>query len=188
MNPTHVYIGMRHPRILIPGAEYHVVARANRGEFIFDTDQLKTLFLSVVERAKKKYSFTIRNFCIMSNHIHFIIRPGEGENLSRIMQWILSVFATLFNKRFGYRGHVWYDRFKSIVIGTLRQFIATFNYVKANPVTAGIASEPYAYRFCGVRRIRDGDLAVVDPPDDLVRLLFPDVRTLSITRESPIQS
>jgi putative transposase len=145
---------------------------------------MKALFLSVVEQAKKKYSFSIRNFCVMSNHIHFMIRPDEHENLSRIMQWILSVFAIRFNRTFGYRGHVWYDRFKSIVIGTLRQFIATFDYITANPIKAGLVLDPLTYRFCGIRRIRDGDLSVVDPPDRLLRLLFPDVATRAITHRN----
>ena len=74
---------MRKPRKLILGAEYHVVARANRQEFIFKSDQIKDLFLDVVRRAKKKYSFVIRNFCIMSNHIHLLIRPGAGDGYAK---------------------------------------------------------------------------------------------------------
>ena len=174
-------MGMRKPRKLIPGAEYHVVARANRREFIFNSDQIKDLFLDVVRRAKKKYSFTIRNFCIMTNHIHFLIHPGSGESLSRIMQWILSVFASAFNRVFGYNGHVWYDRFKSVVIGTLRQFITAFEYITANPVKAGIVSDPMNYRHNGIRHIRDGDHSVVNPPDELSSLLFPGFATLAVT-------
>jgi len=63
-------------------------ARANRREFIFNTLQLKDLFFDIVRRAKREYSLTIRNFRIMSNHIHFLIRPEEGESLSRTMQWM----------------------------------------------------------------------------------------------------
>jgi putative transposase len=171
---------MRKPRKLTPGARYHVVARANRREFIFSSDRIKELFLDVVRRAKKKYAFSVHNFCIMSNHIHFLIHPGPGESLSRIMQWILSVFASTFNRIFGYNGHVWYDRFKSVVIGTLRQYIATFQYIVANPVRAGIVSDPMNYQHTGIRHIRDGDYSVINPPDQLSHLLFPAVTTLVI--------
>lgn len=162
---------MRRPRFIVAGAEYHVVARANRGEFIFRTDQIKGLFLRIVKRAKKKYAFSIRNFCIMSNHIHFLIKPGQDESLSRIMQWILSVFAQAFNRIFGFKGHVWYDRFRSVVIGSLRQFIATFLYITENPVAAGIVENENEYHYSGVRHIRDGDFSIVDPPDARVSLL-----------------
>ncbi|MDA3948658.1 MAG: transposase [Spirochaeta sp.] len=164
---------MRKPRDLREHAEYHVVARANRQEFIFETKEIKDLFLSVVCRAKQKYSFTIRNFCIMSNHFHMLIHPENGESLSKIMQWILSVFAAKFNRFFGYVGHVWYDRFKSVVVNSLRQFVAVFNYITVNPVKAAIVRDAFDYAYLGLRHIRDGDFSVVAPPDELVRLLFP---------------
>lgn len=171
---------MRQPRKLIPGVTYHVVARANRHEFIFNNEQMKSLFLDVVRRARTKYSFTLRNFCIMSNHIHFLIQPGKGESLSRIMQWILSVFAIAFNRTYGYNGHVWYDRFKSVVIGTLRQFIAAFEYIATNPVKAGMATDAMKYRYNGVRHIRDGDRSVVAPADRVVQLLFPGITAIRL--------
>jgi len=53
---------------------------------------MKDLFLEVIVRAKGKFRFRIENFCVMGNHIHLMIRPGTRESLSRIMQWVLSVF------------------------------------------------------------------------------------------------
>ena len=181
---------MRHPRILVSGAEYHVIARANRGEFILNSPKMKQLFLDIVQRAKRKYSFSIRTFCIMSNHVHMMIRPDRRESLSRIMQWILSVFAVTFNRIFGYAGHVWYDRFKSRVIDSFRHFIATFVYIAENPVRAHLATSAAAYPFNGVRRIRDGDFAVVDYPGAVLRLLFSDLltsRLLPFVETYPLQ-
>ena len=150
-----------------------MVAKANRGEFIFDSPVIKDLFLDVVRRAKKKYSFSVRNFCVMSNHFHMMIRPGPGENLSRIMQWILSVFATAFNRAFGYFGHVWYDRFKSRIIESFRQFVATFLYIVMNPVAAHMVKTVTEYPYCGLRHIRDGDYSILDPPSIYLHMIFP---------------
>ncbi|MFW5642641.1 MAG: transposase [Alkalispirochaeta sp.] len=171
---------MRKPRQLQRGAEYHVVARANRQEFMLDSPRMKELFMNIVRKAKRKYSFRVRNFCIMGNHIHFLIIPEDGESLSRIMQWILSGFAIRFNRIFGYHGHVWYDRFKSIIVRTLRHFVAAFAYIAANPVAAGIVDDPLDHAYNGIRHIRDGDYSVIEPPDSLVRLIFPGVATLAI--------
>ena len=131
------------------------------------------MFLAVVRRARRKYRFCIANFCVMSNHFHFIITPAEGESLSKIMQWILSVFALRYNRRFGYEGHVWYDRFRSWVINGFRQFLITFRYIAENPVRAGIAASPWDYAFCGLRHIRDGDRRIVDMPEAVLRLMMP---------------
>jgi putative transposase len=162
---------MRKSRHIVPGAGYHVVARANRQEFIFKSKRVKELFLSVTERAKKKFRFSLSSFCIMSNHIHFLIFPMEGESLSRIMQWILSVFAAKYNRIFGLKGHVWYDRFKSSVVHTMRYFAAAFKYIAANPVKASIVEHPSDYPFGGLYHIRNGDWRVVTPPREIAKLL-----------------
>lgn len=168
---------MRKPRKLFDGARYHVVARANRSEFILESDRVKDMFLAVIQRAGRRYTFSIDTLCIMDNHIHLLLRPGPGVSLSRIMQWILSVFAVRFNRLFGVHGHVWYDRFKSVVIGGLRQFIRAYSYITENPVMAGIVSRArdYAYGSAGIRR--SGMNGILGPPGSLLRLLFPQLAT-----------
>ncbi len=149
------------------------MARANRREFILSSSIVKAMFISIVMRARFKFNFTVVNICIMENHFHLMIRPGDGESLSRIMQWILSCFAMRFNRYHGINGHVWYDRFKSYVIGSLRQFQRTFDYILDNPVRAGLVATPEEYRYSGLAFIRDGPGRVVDSPTDILRLLFP---------------
>ena len=164
---------MRKTRRLVDGARYHVVARANRREFILESDRIKDMFLAVISRARRRFRFSVDTLCIMDNHIHLLLRPGDGESLSRIMQWILSVFAVRFNRLFELQGHVWYDRFKSVVIGGLRQFAHAYSYITENPVTAGMVSRArdYAYGSAGIRR--GGVKGILGPPGLLVRLLFP---------------
>jgi putative transposase len=153
---------MRKPRNVRHGAMYHVIARANRGEFIFEHDETKKLFLTVLKEAKKRYAIRVKNFCIMGNHVHLLIWPGSDESLSKIMQWILSVFAIRFNHRFHLKGHVWYDRFRSLLIASLRQFVAAFEYIMNNPVKAMLVARPEDYRYNGVCHIRDGDVSIID--------------------------
>jgi putative transposase len=131
---------MRKPRMLREGVCYHVSARANRKELIFDTDDSKKLFLSVVRKAKAKFVFHIENFCIMGNHFHFIIRPGRGESLSEIMQWILGVFAMRFNRVRHLTGHVWGERFFSRIIESMSAYLEQYAYIDANPRAAGLVA------------------------------------------------
>lgn len=126
------------------------------------------MFLKTLERAKKKYNFKMRNFCIMGNHVHMMITPGDGESLSRIMQWILSVFAIHFNKIFGINGHVWHDRFRSTVVETLRQALHTFLYIAQNPVKAGIVDNCFDYTYNGVLFLQENNYRILEPPDALV--------------------
>ncbi|MDA3940978.1 MAG: transposase [Spirochaetia bacterium] len=159
---------MRKRRELIDGFSYHVTARINRQEFLFDSDEIKEMFMDVLRRAERKYHFDIRNFCIMNNHIHFILKPLQGESLSKIMQWILGVFAQKYNKIFSLKGHVWYDRFKSKLIMGFRQYLNTFIYISNNPVNAGIVETAVEYKYNGITSIQKGSLDIIERPPNKI--------------------
>ena len=163
---------MRKRRQLQNNAVYHVIAKANRGEFLLESKEVKEMLLDMFARARKKYSFTIKNFSIMSNHLHIIIKPGKGESLSRIMQWILGVSAKKINKYFDFKGHVWYDRFKSVIIETYRQLLATFQYVCNNPVKANMVEKAEDHRYGGLWFIRHKRFELVERPGPLIKQLL----------------
>jgi len=164
---------MRKPRQLRDGALYHVTARANRREMILINEEIKELFLRVVVRARKRYDFRIENFCIMGNHYHLMIRPGPRESLSRIMQWIMSVFAMAFNRIHGYVGHVWGDRFFSSIIQSFGQFLMVFEYIDRNPVEAEQVAQVWDWIFGGVWHRRTGRRDILDGRSEFLELCFP---------------
>ena len=164
---------MRKPRKLIPEARYHVTARANRRELILNSPVIKNLFIDVLKRSRKKYNFALTTFCVMGNHIHLMIQPCKNESLSRIMQWILATFAINYNNLFNFIGHVWYDRFHSTVINSFRQYIRTFEYISENPVKAEIVKDTRMYKFGGIWYLKKGLYEVLEPPDIVLKLLFP---------------
>ena len=156
---------MRKPRILQIGAKYHVSAKINRGEHIFEPNEIKNLFLEIVKRAMGIYDFSLKNFVIMDNHIHFIIEPLKNESLSKIMQWILSVFAAYYNKIHEISGHVWQGRFWSKIIDNIRQLFDIFKYISENPVKAKMVKKAEEYEYCGLYYILKGIYDIVDRPD-----------------------
>jgi putative transposase len=163
---------LRKPRFLKNGATYHVIARINRMEFILEDNEIRDLFLNVLKESKKKYKFQIINFCVMYNHIHLIIKPAEEMNLSKIMQWVLSVFAIRFNKIFKYLGHVWMDRFKSKIINDIRQLFDTFRYIANNPVKANLVKKAEDYKHNGVRFIKMKNFDIIEPPSPFLNLFY----------------
>jgi putative transposase len=154
---------MRKPRRIKEGATYHVIARTNRGETTLGSHAVKMMFLQVVASAKKRYAFEIVTLCLLDTHVHLMVRPQQEESLSRIMQWMLSVFAIRFNRKFDCFGHFWYDRFKSKVIESFRQFVATFNYVVHNPVKHGLVDRIEDYPYSTPRLARDGPPGLLAP-------------------------
>lgn len=159
---------MRKTRDIKPNASYHVIARVNRKELILNNSEIKEMFLEVIRRSKKKFSFIVKNFCIMGNHVHLIVKPMKKESLSRIMQWILSVFAIKFNKMFNYIGHVWYDRFKSKIINNFLQYLRTFVYISNNPIRAKIVKNAVDFEYNGISFIQKGFLDILERPSNKI--------------------
>jgi putative transposase len=156
---------MRQNRHLVQNAIYHVTAKINRGEFVFQDAAMRTLFLEYIKRLKKKHSFAIYNFCIMDNHIHFVIRPDRGSSLSKIMQWLLGNYAKGWNKRHGVTGHLWGDRFFSRVVEEGREaLMRLFRYVSENPVEAGLVGRAWEWDSNGVCHYKNGELGILDIP------------------------
>ena len=165
---------MRKNRILLEGAEYHVTARINRGEKIFLVQNDRDLFMDTLKKVKNKYNFTIKNFCIMGNHVHLLIKPGPGESLSKIMQWLLGVFAQLWNKKHGLTGHLWGDRFYSRIIQGLLDFIRVFQYIDDNPVIAGIVIKPEQWEYGGLWHHKKGITDLISSADPAVLEYLPE--------------
>jgi REP element-mobilizing transposase RayT len=140
----------RRHRKLKQGAAYHISGKINRDEIIFNNVLIIAIFYDVIRRCKKKYAFSISNFSIMGNHVHFILRPGKHASLPKIMQWMNSVFAKAYNKKMGISGRLWKERYFSKIIETRQQFLNTFEYIVKNPVAANLVQNAKDYRYSGL--------------------------------------
>jgi hypothetical protein len=72
------------------------------------------------------------------------------HDLSQYMKMVMQRFTMSYNKRHNLRGHLWEQRFKSILVEGKPDAISTMSaYIDLNAVRAGIVTDPKAYRFCG---------------------------------------
>lgn len=167
MQYFHAYIGMRQARVKVPGAKYHVCARCVRKEYLLESRMAKALFLSTVEEAKRRFSFRIENFVIMGNHFHLILQPMGNSCLSKIMQWIMGVFAQRFNAKTGSWGHFWGNRFSSWIISSLMQYLRVFFYIDDNPVRAGLVKSARSWFWGGAYYDATKRYEICEPRDSL---------------------
>ena len=95
------------------GALYHLIAKGNQGDFIFDDLKSKEYFLKCLGNGSKKFKAIVYAYCIMGNHYHIMLQNTE-PNLSELMHYIGSSFATYLRGQ-GRIGHIFSGRFKSII-------------------------------------------------------------------------
>ncbi len=90
-------------------------------------------------------------WCLLSNHFHLLLRRGD-QPLSAIMRRLMTAHAVRFNLRHERAGHLFQNRYKSIVVEEEPYFLQAVRYTHLNPVRAGLISTPEgldAFPFTG---------------------------------------
>ncbi len=97
----------RKPRLLIPGATYHITVRTNHQIYFLQRPGLKKIFMRILRKLQKEYQFRVEGFTLMDNHIHLLIKPLNCYDLPKIMQRLLMTFTKKFNAIYKLVGHFW---------------------------------------------------------------------------------
>ena len=116
---------------------YHVVAKGNGGQNLFEDASDYRAFLELAAAAAEKCGVLIHAYCLMSNHVHLLLED-RGNRLSEFMKSLITGYAMRFNAKTGHIGHVFQQRFKSQPIGSEAYLLQAARYIHNNPVKAGI--------------------------------------------------
>jgi len=153
---------MRKNREFTAGTAYHVTSRTNNKYQVFSSYLGQRIMILVLQDAKEKYGFRLHNFCVMPTHIHLLITPAEGTDLSRIMQWIKTISAKRWNRIHGSIDHLWGLRFFARPARDLRDYFFIYNYIDQNPVKAGLTLCPPDWKPSGAYYIANDISGLVD--------------------------
>lgn len=142
---------------------YHVLARGINQQRIFEEEADFAAYLEVLARVKREAPFTLFAYCLMSNHVHLLVRE-QSVSVSQVLQRIGVSYAYRFNRKYDRSGHLFQDRFKSEPVEDDRYFATVVRYIHRNPVKAGICERPDQYLWSSCRRLGCAD-SLVDESD-----------------------
>lgn len=126
--------------------------RGIRRQEIFREETDYYIFIAILKNVMEKYGANLHAYCLMTNHIHLLLETYE-EKVGKIMQKLAGDYARTFNRRYGYKGHLFEDRYKSCLVETDEYFLQTSRYIHLNPVKARMVSNPEDYKWSSYRRI-----------------------------------
>jgi REP element-mobilizing transposase RayT len=127
----------RTARIDIPGLLQHVMVRGIEKRDIFlDVDD-KSLFLERLSKILVDTGTDCLAWALMSNHFHLLLRP-QSTRLSLLMRRLLTGYAVVFNLRHHRSGHLFQNRYKSVVCEEDSYLLELIRYIHLNPIRAGI--------------------------------------------------
>ena len=125
---------------------YHVMMRGIDKRNIFAKDDDYETFLRCVGRAREKSSFALYAYCLMTNHVHLLIKEGD-EEIGDSIRRINVGYAQIHNNIYGRTGHLFQNRFLSQPVNNDPYLLVVLRYIHQNPVKAGVASEISDYKW-----------------------------------------
>jgi REP element-mobilizing transposase RayT len=141
----------RHARIDIPGLLQHVIVRGIERRPIFFDDQDREAFLSRLRILLLETETDCYAWALLDNHLHLLLRPRQ-RTLAEIMRRLLTGYAVVFNLRHNRAGHLFQNRYKSIVCDNDPYLLELVRYIHLNPVRAGMVGDLEtlaAFPWCG---------------------------------------
>lgn len=160
----------RMARLVVPGYPHHVTQRGNRGQQTFFETSDYRKYLGLIAKARRSADATVLAYCLMPNHSHLIVVPGREDSLQRLFAEAHRQYTRGINFRYGWRGHLWQERFYSCVMDE-SHLLAAVRYVELNPVEAKICRRPEDWPWSSARAHiadRDDPLVEVRPMLNLV--------------------
>ena len=145
----------RKPRLDREGILHHVMARGIERSPIFRDDADRERFLERLGDLASKSRTDIYAFALIPNHFHLLLRSGP-EGLPRLMRRLLTGYAVNFNRRHHRAGHLFQNRYKSIVVEEDPYFMELIRYIHLNPLNARVVSslrELDSFRWSGHRYV-----------------------------------
>ena len=138
----------RQPRIVLPNCPHHIIQRGHNRSTVFFGDDDYLNYLENLQEWKTKLNCKVYSYCLMTNHVHLVIDPGDSaENLGLLMKRVAgrqTRYVNMIQKR---SGSLWEGRYKSSPINANEYLLACCRYVELNPLRAGIVTDPTQYSW-----------------------------------------
>ncbi len=145
----------RQARIDFPGLLQHVIVRGVAQSDIFATDKDRDDFVSRLGSLLNETKTLCYAWALLDNHVHLLLLPTE-QPLARLMRRLLTGYAVTYNLRHKRAGHLFQNRYKSIVCDDENYRLELLRYIHLNPLRAGIVAdldELARYPWCGHQQL-----------------------------------
>ncbi|MBN2181626.1 MAG: transposase [Sedimentisphaerales bacterium] len=150
----------RKARIVIPDCAHHVTQRGNNRQDVFFVDSDRKVYLEYLRDASERFDLNLDGYCLMTNHVHLVLRPHHETSLAEALKRINQLYAQYINRMHRRSGHLWQNRFFSCPLGE-NHFWRTLAYIERNPVRARLTRKAWRWRWssaaahCGIVKHSD---------------------------------
>lgn len=129
----------RTARVDVPGALHHIICRGIERTKIFRDDEDRFGFVERLANVLTQTSTPCYAWALIPNHFHLLLKTGRVP-ISNVMRRLLTGYAVTFNHRHRRHGHLFQNRFKSILCQEETYLLELIRYIHLNPIRAKLVS------------------------------------------------
>ncbi len=137
----------RKTRMYLPGIPARIVQRGNNRDACFFCDDDYLFYKALLGEGLKRYGGQLHAYCLMTNHVHLLFTPDQGDSIARIIQHVGRQYVQYINKTYRRSGTLWEGRHKGSLIDAEAYLLRCYRYIELNPVVAGMVQTPDEYRW-----------------------------------------
>ena len=130
----------RQARLDAPGVLQHVMARGIERRKIFWDDKDRSSFLERLAVILEETQTQCYAWALIPNHFHLLLRTGATP-LSNVMRRLMTGYAVTFNRRHRRAGHLFQNRYKSVVCEEDPYLLELIRYIHLNPLRAKLVED-----------------------------------------------
>lgn len=139
-------------RIVLPQYPHHIVQRGHNRQTVFAGDDDFQRYLNDLRELKVVFGIKVYAFCLMTNHVHLLLAPGDSvAGLGQLMKALAARMTRYRNKLEGRSGTLWESRYKSSVVETDTYLLACCRYIELNPLRARMVARVEDYPWSSYR-------------------------------------
>ncbi len=132
--------------MVLPNYPLHVVQRGHNRQVVSAEDEDYQRYLSDLRDLKDAFGIKVYAFCLMTNHVHLLLAPGDSlSGLAQLMKTLAARTTRYWNRLEGRSGTLWESRYKSSVVQSDAYLLACCRYIELNPVRARMVDDVAAY-------------------------------------------
>ncbi len=130
----------RSARLDIPGVLQHIMARGIEKREIYRDSRDRQAFLERLSKIITEGHAKLYAWALMPNHFHLLLRPQEAS-MAAMMRRLMTGYAVWHNRRHKRKGHLFQNRYKSVVVEEEPYFLELVRYIHLNPVRGKLLTE-----------------------------------------------
>ena len=131
---------------------FHVMMRGINHQNIFEDEEDCWQFINTLDRMRVRYNDEGKPcgtnciyyaYCLMSNHIHLLIRERE-DTIGMAIKRIASSYVYYYNHKYSRDGHLFRERYKSEPVNDMAYFVTLLRYIHQESANCHIKNQPTA--------------------------------------------